>query len=248
MPSLMARALSHSSCNSWTFASSTAFSSATCCSISRRFCAIASSKAACSRIIWSSLVVKSEISKSFSSLSRFHSSTEALNEPTVSCVCFNRFSKMSLSLERLLARMSKPAGPSSRMVNLCSKARSSCSNSSSLSSGASVSGRGGTNFAFRVASLSWSLKVLFCLFNFPHSSETARKSASTFVSRTCAFAFSRMFSSRWRTARPSLSTRSATSLTLFLISPDPRACKPFCSRRTSWMCALRISVIICIAS
>mmetsp|Transcript_70179 Transcript_70179/g.142006 ORF Transcript_70179/g.142006 Transcript_70179/m.142006 type:complete len:234 (+) Transcript_70179:325-1026(+) len=233
MPSATARALSHSICSSCTFASSRAFSSATCCSISRRFCAMASCNAAWSRIIWSSLTLRSAIWRSCSSLKRFHSSTELVKDCTVSCDCFRRFSRFCLSLERLLARISRPAGPSSRIVNLCSKARSSCSNSSSLSSTTSPSGRGGVNLAFLWASFNWSLKVLFCLRKRVHSSVTPRRSVSTLFSRTCALDFSRKFSSRCSTARPNLSTRSATSLTLFLISPLPRAWRPRCSNRTS---------------
>lgn len=74
----------HSICSSCTFASSNAFSSATslpmarredvaaCCSISRRFWAMASCKAACSRIIWSSFMLRSAICRSCNAGPQLH--------------------------------------------------------------------------------------------------------------------------------------------------------------------------------
>mmetsp|Transcript_91037 Transcript_91037/g.253471 ORF Transcript_91037/g.253471 Transcript_91037/m.253471 type:complete len:206 (+) Transcript_91037:1000-1617(+) len=159
------------------------------------------------------------------------------------------FSSTCLSLDRLLAKMSRPAGPSSRIWNLFSNIDSSFSNSSSLSSGCSVSDFFGTNFALLLASFSFSESCLFCRLSFPQSSLRIRKSFPAFSSCTCIFILSLMASSRWTTALPTLSTRSATSLTRFLMEASEfRAASPRCSRRTSWMCALRISFIMAIAS
>mmetsp|Transcript_5377 Transcript_5377/g.15238 ORF Transcript_5377/g.15238 Transcript_5377/m.15238 type:complete len:443 (-) Transcript_5377:374-1702(-) len=248
MPSAPARALSHSCSSSLTRLSSAAFSSATCSWISRRFWAICSSSRAWSLFILSSFSLRSRICSSFSAPSCFQLSMVPLRVEMVSFADFRRFSRVCLSLERLLARMSRPAGPSSRIWNRFSNCDSSRSNSSSLSSGGPADA-GTTNFALRWASFKSACSFWFCFLSLPQSSETARTSVWALLSVACIFILSRMDSSRWTTARPSLSTRSAISLTRFLdFSSLPRAARPRCRRRTSWMCAFRISVIICMAS
>mmetsp|Transcript_43434 Transcript_43434/g.138238 ORF Transcript_43434/g.138238 Transcript_43434/m.138238 type:complete len:321 (-) Transcript_43434:122-1084(-) len=249
MPSASVRASSRSSCISARRASSRARSSATAISISRRFSAICSSSMACCRIMAVSFSLRSFICSSLSPAAFFQLSTVAWRPLTTSPCSLRRFSSSRFSLERLPARMWRPSGPSSRIWKRISKAASSPSNSSSLSSGGSVSVRLGTNWPFLRASLSCSCSFLLCRFSFPHSSERPRRSVVALFSCTCILVLSRMASSRCTTAFPTLSTRSATSFTRFRMDGSlPLAARPRCSMRTSWMCDLRISLIICMAS
>mmetsp|Transcript_36025 Transcript_36025/g.95411 ORF Transcript_36025/g.95411 Transcript_36025/m.95411 type:complete len:308 (+) Transcript_36025:226-1149(+) len=209
-----------------------------------------SSSAARSRIIFVSFALRSAICSSFSEPRRFHCEMVAPSDVFVSCIDRSRFWRSCLSFERLLASMSRPAGPSSRIWKRPSKTPSSSSNSSSLSSGGwSMLGCGGTNLALRWASLRLSASTRLVFFNLVTLSVATRSSFMAFLSRTSAFVLSRMASSRCTTARPSLSTRSAVSFTRFFIEASlPRAARPRCSSRTSMMWALRISVIIPTAS
>mmetsp|Transcript_72480 Transcript_72480/g.212667 ORF Transcript_72480/g.212667 Transcript_72480/m.212667 type:complete len:230 (-) Transcript_72480:583-1272(-) len=209
-----------------------------------------SSNAARSRIIFVSFAFRSAICSSFSEPRTFHWLMVVLSDLFVSCIDRSFFWRSSLSFERLLARMSRPAGPSSRIWKRPSKTLSSCSNSSSLSSGGrSMLGCGGLNWALRFASLRLSESCRLVFFSRVTVSVAIRSSFMAFFTETSAFVLSRMASSRPTTARPSLSTRSAVSFTRFFIEASlPFAARPRWSRRTSWMCALRISVIIATAS
>mmetsp|Transcript_90118 Transcript_90118/g.239432 ORF Transcript_90118/g.239432 Transcript_90118/m.239432 type:complete len:204 (-) Transcript_90118:380-991(-) len=198
-------------------ASSRSRSSATAVSISRRFSSIISSNRAWCFIMAVSLSLSSLIFSSFSAEVLFHSSSEWLRSRTTSPCALRRFSRSCFSLERLLAKMSRPAGPSSMIWNRFSNMASSLSNSSSLSSGCSISDLFGMNFPFLRASFSFSASCLFCLLYLPHSSWMILMSLAILSICTCIFVLSRMASSRWTTARPTLSTRSATSLTRFLM-------------------------------
>mmetsp|Transcript_78215 Transcript_78215/g.176754 ORF Transcript_78215/g.176754 Transcript_78215/m.176754 type:complete len:255 (-) Transcript_78215:499-1263(-) len=249
MPSASSRASSFSISSSAMRASSLSLSAWTASSISRFFASICSSKRAWFFINCSSLSLRSLICSSLSAQTLFQSSTVLVSIRTFSFDAFSFFSRLALSLERLLAKMSRPAGPSSRIWNRFSNMLSSLSNSSSLSSGASTSDFLGWNLPLRIASLSLAWSCLFCRLSFEASSLTPRRSLVALFSCACIFCLSRMASSRWTTARPTLSTRSATSLTRFLMDGSaPLAARPRCSIRTSWICALRISFIIWTAS
>mmetsp|Transcript_102797 Transcript_102797/g.265734 ORF Transcript_102797/g.265734 Transcript_102797/m.265734 type:complete len:230 (+) Transcript_102797:796-1485(+) len=228
MPSATARALSASDSSSEMRASSSALSSATCCSISRRFWAMESSSTARSFIIFVIFALRSAISWSFSAPRRFQFMMVALRDLLVSCEALRRFSRSCFSLERLLARISKPAGPSSRIVKRLSKMESSCSNSSSLSSGGlSTVGCGGTNRALRCASLRFSESDRLFFFSLLTLSVATRRSCRALLNCACSFVLSLMASSRCTTERPSLSTRSAVSFTrFFMLASLPRAWRP----------------------
>mmetsp|Transcript_60923 Transcript_60923/g.181509 ORF Transcript_60923/g.181509 Transcript_60923/m.181509 type:complete len:285 (-) Transcript_60923:245-1099(-) len=249
MPSASSRASSFSSSSSAMRASNLERSAATASSISRRLFAICSSSRAWCFIMAVSLSLSSLIFSSFSAAACFQPSITPCNS-FMACACaLSFFSRSCFSLERLLAKMSSPAGPSSMIWNLFSKMASSLSNSSSLSSGASCSVFFTTNFPFLRASFSFSASCLFDLLSFPHSSWRILMSLDILSICTCVFIRSRMASSRWTTARPTLSTRSATSFTRFLMEASWfLAWSPRWSSRTSWMCALRISFIMVMAS
>mmetsp|Transcript_27778 Transcript_27778/g.86451 ORF Transcript_27778/g.86451 Transcript_27778/m.86451 type:complete len:303 (-) Transcript_27778:140-1048(-) len=230
-------------------ASSLDRSAATAASISRRLSAICSSSRAWCFIMAVSLSLSSLFFSSFSAAACFQLSSVELAVFKVSVCPFSRFSSACFSLDKLLAKMSRPAGPSSMIWNRFSNMASSPSNSSSLSSGGSISDLFTTNFPFLRASFSFSWSCLFCLLSFPHSSWIIRMSFAILSICTCVFVLSRRASSRWSTARPTLSTRSATSLTRFLMEASWfLAWRPRCNSLTSWICALRISFIMPIAS
>mmetsp|Transcript_124576 Transcript_124576/g.360265 ORF Transcript_124576/g.360265 Transcript_124576/m.360265 type:complete len:286 (+) Transcript_124576:744-1601(+) len=250
MPSAAARALSHSSSNSSMRAWSAFRSSSTESAISRCFAAICSSKSARSLNTFSNFALNSVICWSFSAPRAFQFSIVLFKERIVSCCDRLRFSKSCLSLDKLLANTSKPAGPSSRISNLFSNCCSSYSNSPSLSSPVSVLTRGGLYWPFRFASAKASLKDLHFFFNLVHSSADARRSFIALFNCPCICVLSRMASSRCTTARPTLSTKSAISFTRLREpgSPTPLWARPRCRSFTSAMCAFRISVIMETAS
>mmetsp|Transcript_78422 Transcript_78422/g.229927 ORF Transcript_78422/g.229927 Transcript_78422/m.229927 type:complete len:321 (+) Transcript_78422:576-1538(+) len=249
MPSASVRASSASFSSSAMRASSLARSAATAASISRLLSAICSSSRAWCFITAVSLSLSSLIFSSFSAAALFQLSRVLLMFFMVSACALRRFSSICFSFERLLAKMSRPAGPSSIIWNRFSNMVSSPSNSSSLSSGCSASDFFGRNLPFLLASFSFSCSCLFCLFSLPHSSWRILMSFAALSICTWTFVLSLMASSRWTTARPTLSTRSATSFTRFLMEASWfLAWSPRCRSRTSWMCALRISFIMEMAS
>mmetsp|Transcript_91200 Transcript_91200/g.294792 ORF Transcript_91200/g.294792 Transcript_91200/m.294792 type:complete len:270 (+) Transcript_91200:784-1593(+) len=230
-------------------ASSAARSSSTCRAMSRCFWAICSSIRAWFRMMFSNLELKSLICWSFSAPSRFQFSIVVFNDRMVSCWAFERFSSSCLSFDKLLANTSRPAGPSSKISKRFSNCCSSTSNSWSLSSSMAAFGCGGVYCPFRRASFKSSLSLLLVFFSLDSSSFDDRKSLRPLFNLPSIVVLSLTASSRCTTARPTLSTKSAISLTRFRIpSWLPRACKPRCKSLTSEMWALRISVIMKIAS